>query len=448
MSDEYWDEDLDTKPWVEVLAWQRTQLASFVTRLAERSPFFADRLEGVQVSGDFDANEWAEIPYTTKDDLRAGQGGEASDNLLGFLQCVDNSEVVQVLASSGTTGRPVYFGLTDGDRAAWADSIANMFYTAGIRPSSVVALTTGMPLVAGGTPYADAVRRIGATLVWVGGQTMARTVSIVADLKVDTLIGTASFATFFAERCEAVTGRPASDLAIRTVIGGGEPGMGQEAIRSRIRDAWNAERVSEVMGLGDVMSGLWGECSEGNGMHFTASRNVYVELIDPESGELVDWTAGASGEAVYTPFTREASPTLRFRSRDHLQVMAVSCRCGRTAPVVRCVGRTDDMLIFKAMNVFPSAIRDIVMEGFASQIAGPLRVRKDRIDQVRFDDPIPLEVELPDGISPTDAGDLGWRMEEAVRERLRVRVAVELLERGAIPVGEYKNALTYVRERS
>jgi phenylacetate-coenzyme A ligase PaaK-like adenylate-forming protein len=445
VAEEYWDEELDTKPWEEVQAWQRTHLAGFVTRLAERSPFFADRLAGIDAAEIDSPSVWSRVPFTTKDDLRAGQQ-DLSGNMLGLLQCVDSSDIVQVLASSGTTGRPVFFGLTEQDRDAWADSIANMFYTAGVRRSSVVALTTGMPLVAGGMPYADAVRRIGATLLWVGGQTVARMVSIVADLKVDTLIGTASFATFFAERCESVTGRPASELAIRTVIGGGEPGLGQEAIRSGIRRDWNADRVSEVMGLGDVMSGMWGECAEGNGMHFTASRNVYVELIDPETGDIVPWSADASGEAVYTPFTREATPSLRFRSRDHLQVMTVDCPCGRTSPVVRCVGRTDDMVIFKAMNVFPSAIRDVVMEGFASQIAGPLRLRKEHRDQVRFDDPIPLEVELPEGTSASEVGDLGWRMEEAVRERLRVRVAVELLERGSIPIGEYKNALTYVRE--
>ncbi len=446
-SGEYWDQELETMPWEEVQAWQRTFFADFVARLAESSPFFADRLAGVDPTDVASPEVWGSIPFTTKDDLRAGQE-HTSGSMLGRLQCVEDFDIVQVLASSGTTGRPVFFGLTDHDREAWADSIATMFYAAGIRRSSVVALTTGMPLVAGGMPYADAVRRIGATLVWVGGQTIARMVSIVADLKVDTLIGTASFATFFAERCESVTGRPASELGIRTVIGGGEPGMGQEVIRSGIRQSWNADRVSEIMGLGDVMPGMWGECAEGNGMHFTASRNVYVELIDPETGEVVPWGADASGEAVYTPFTREATPSLRFRSRDHLQVMAVDCPCGRTSPVVRCVGRTDDMLIFKAMNVFPSAIRDVVMEGFASQIAGPLRVRKERGDQVRFDDPIPLEVELPEGTSPTEVGDLGWRMEEAVRERLRVRVAVELLERGSIPIGEYKNALTYVRERA
>jgi phenylacetate-CoA ligase/benzoylacetate-CoA ligase len=322
-----------------------------------------------------------------------------------------------------------------------------MFFTAGIRPESIVALTTGMPLVAGGMPYADAVRRIGATLVWVGGQTPARMATILDRLSVDTFIGTASYATFAASRFAEALGRPATETAMRTIIAGGEPGLGEPTIRTRLTKDWGATRISEVMGLGDVMPGLWAECPEGGGMHFTGSRHVLVELIDPASGALVPWAAGADGEAVYTPFTRQATPVVRFRSRDHLHVEADDCVCGRTSPRIRCIGRTDDMLIYKAMNVFPSAIREVVLENFASDVAGPMRIRKQHAAQVRFDDPLPLEVELsrPAG---TEADALRSRVEASIRERLRVRVAVELLHRGAIPVGEYKNALTYVAEES
>jgi phenylacetate-CoA ligase/benzoylacetate-CoA ligase len=323
-----------------------------------------------------------------------------------------------------------------------------MFFTAGIRPASRVALTTGMPLVAGGMPYADAIRHIGAMLVWVGGQTPARMATIVDRLGVDTFVGTASFATFAAHRFGEALGRPAAETAMRTIIAGGEPGLGDPTTRARLVDDWGAERISEVMGLGDVMPGLWAECREGGGMHFTGARNVFVELVDPGSGAGVPWEQGAEGEAVYTPFTREATPVLRFRSRDHLQVVAGTCPCGRTSPRIRCVGRTDDMLIYKAMNVFPSAIREVVLEGFARDVAGPMRIRKEHAAQVRFDDPLPLEVELARAGGCADADVLRRRIEESIRERLRVRVAVELLDRGSIPVGAYKNALTYVADES
>jgi phenylacetate-CoA ligase/benzoylacetate-CoA ligase len=445
MADEYFDPEVETRPWAELLAAQHAQLPGYLARLARVAPLFTERLTGLDLERAGAERVWAEVPFTTKEDLRAAQADVDPERPLGALQAVPTADVVQVLASSGTTGAPVFFGLTEADRQAWLQSIATMFFTTGVRRTSRVALTTGMPLVAGGMPFADAVRHIGATLVWVGGQTPARMATIFDRLGVDTFIGTASYATFAAQRLGEALGRPASRSAMRTIIAGGEPGLGEPTTRARLIDEWGAERVSEVMGLGDVMPGLWGECPEGGGMHFTGARNVLVELIDPATGALVDWEPGAHGEAVYTPFTRQATPVVRFRSRDHLHVEAVSCPCGRTSPRIRCVGRTDDMLIYKAMNVFPSAIREVVLTEFAEQVAGPMRIRKQTAAQVRFDDPLPLEVELarPAG---ADREALRTRIEESVRERLRVRVAVELLDRGAIPVGEYKNALTYVAE--
>lgn len=443
MQDDFYDVTIDTRPWPELQEWQLGKMPAFVASLAQRSPFYARTLEGVDFARLTNPEAWAAIPFTSKEDLRVAQQSAMSSSRLGDLQGVHDDDLVQVLGSSGTTGLPVYFGLTRNDRAAWAHSVADMWFTAGIRRGSTVALTTGMPMVAGGMPFADGIRELGANLVWLGGQTPQRMASTIDQLKVDVLIGTASFVTFFASRCEQLLGRPATTLSVRTVIGGGEPGTGQPEIRAQMKAAWGASRVSEIMGICDVMAGLWGECPAGHGMHFTGGANVFVELIDPETGARVPWQAGALGEAVYTTFTREATPVLRFRSRDHMHVVDTECTCGRASPVVRCVGRTDDMLIYKAMNVFPSAIRDVVLQASAPIPIGPLRVRKESTAQVRFDTPIPVEVEA--GSVPVPDG-LGKLIEDAVQERLRVRVAVEFLSPGSIKVGEYKNALTYVGE--
>src|SRR3954454_715015 len=363
MADEYFHADIETRPWPEVLAWQRDQLPGYLHE-ADAHPM----------------------------------------HLLGQLQAVPMADVVQVLASSGTTGTPVFFGLTESDRQAWLHSIATMFFTAGVRRTSRVALTTGMPLVAGGLPYADAVRHTGATLVWVGGQTPARMATILDRLGVDTFIGTASYATFAAARFGEALGRPAAGTAMRTIIAGGEPGLGEATIRDQLSREWGAQRISEIMGLGDVMPGLWAECPEGGGMHFTGGRHVLVELIDPADGSSVPWEDDAFGEAVYTPLTRQATPVVRFRSRDHLHVQAGRCPCGRTSPRIRCVGRTDDMLIYKAMNVFPSAIREVVLDEYAAHVAGPMRNRKEFAHQVRFDGPAPLRGGR--GRAPSDGGAL------------------------------------------
>src|SRR5699024_5902910 len=139
---------------------------------------------------------------------------------------------------------------------------------------------------------------------------------------------------------------------------------------------------SETMGLGDVVPGMWGECQCEGGMHFTAARGVFVELIDSETGRAVEWRKGATGELVYTTFDRQAMPVIRYRSRDHVQVLAEVCECGRTAPRIRCIGRTDDMLLYKGMNVFPNAIRDIALSAAAADITGMMRIRKQFDKQV------------------------------------------------------------------
>lgn len=443
-SRDYWYDD-ETDSWEDLHGRQLALLPDLVRRLKERSRLYTGALATVRPEDVGSLAALGDLPFTTKNDLRDGQA-EPSAAILGRQQCAPNDEIEQVISSSGTTGLPVYFGQTARDRAVWTDAIAAMFFTAGVRPASVAALSTGMPMVAGGLPYADGIRGTGAALVWFGGQPTPRMATTLERIPVDTLIATASFATFFSKKVEELTGRSARSLGVRTIVAGGEPGAGQPEVRSAIAESWGADRVSEVMGLGDVLSGMWAECEAGLGMHFTAYRSILAELIDPDTGEQIAWSEGASGELVYTTLTREATPVLRFRSRDHIVVTGMDCPCGRRTPRIRCVGRTDDMLIYKAMNVFPTAIRDVALGVSAGAIEETMRLRKERADQVRFDRPIPLELELKAPLERGEVDALSQRIESAVQERLRVRVAVEFKEPGTIEVGVYKNALTYVAD--
>jgi phenylacetate-coenzyme A ligase PaaK-like adenylate-forming protein len=204
--------------------------------------------------------------------------------------------------------------------------------------------------------------------------------------------------------------------------------------------------VHEVMGLGDVMSLLWAECEDEGGMHFCGQRSVLVELVDPDTGAVVPWRDGAEGEAVYTTFAREATPVLRYRSADHVVVTATACPCGRTAPRVRCVGRTDDMLIYKAMNVFPSAIRDVVLGRFPGSVEPYLRIWKDDPRQVRFDDPIAVHVEASRELPAERYPEVAAGIERELRVRLQVQTTVTLLEPGALPRTAYKTPLVHVRD--
>jgi phenylacetate-CoA ligase/benzoylacetate-CoA ligase len=181
-------------------------------------------------------------------------------------------------------------------------------------------------------------------------------------------------------------------------------------------------------------------------MHFNAQRHVAIELIDPDSGERLPWREGASGEIVYTTFTRQATPMLRYRSRDHALVTGTACPCGRTSPRIRCIGRTDDMLIYKGMNVFPTAIRDLVLQRFAGEVEPLMRIWKEYPGQVRFDEPIAVDVEATAGLEPARHAGLAQAIEAEVRSQLQVRVRVAVHGAGSLPRSVYKNALLAVRD--
>ena len=221
------------------------------------------------------------------------------------------------------------------------------------------------------------------------------------------------------------------------VLVAGEPGGG-EACRSAPswRRGWGA-RVTEAMGIGDVGPSLWGECEAQDGMHLGARGFVFPELIDPESGAAIELADGASGELVLTHLRHRAAPLLRFRTRDHVEVWMSACSCGRTGPRVRCIGRTDDMLIVRGVNVFPSALREVV-SGFAPKVSGNILVRP-AAPGVKQDPPLPVAVELAQDACEEDG------LADAIRARLRdvlvVQTSVELVPFGSLERSEYKSKL-------
>jgi phenylacetate-CoA ligase len=191
------------------------------------------------------------------------------------------------------------------------------------------------------------------------------------------------------------------------------------------------------MGIGDIGVSLWGECEAQDGMHLGARGIVHPELIDPSTAEAIAMEDGASGELVLTHLRHRAAPLLRFRTRDHVTVRMNPCPCGRTGPRVRCIGRTDDMLIVRGVNVFPSAVREVV-GGFAPDVSGHILVRP-AAPGVKQEPPLPVTVELARG-ARADAA-----LADAIREKLRaslvVSTRVELVPWGTLQRSEYKSKL-------
>lgn len=440
---EFWNPEFATMSWPRLQEYWLGKFNQLVEHATAASAFYRERLRDRGPARSFE--DLARFPVMTKGDIREAQLSSDRGNPLGGIQVASTDEIVQVISSSGTTGRPAYYGVTRDDVEMWREAMASYFFNAGIRRTDTIAHVTATAMFAGGEPYFNGLRHIGALTVWTGGFTTQKVLETIRNLHCNAVLATPSFHLFLAESCKQMLGIECRDLGVKKVLGGGEPGMGEESIRRRIQEAWGAESVREVMGLADVMPGMWSECEQEDGMHFTAQPYVMVELVDPDTGRHLPWEPGVRGEPVYTTLLRKATPLVRYASRDYVRVEGIGCSCGMTSPKMRCIGRVDDMLIYKAMNVFPSAIRDVVVTAFERELTGHIQVVKQHASQVRFDDPIPVDIEVR--AATRDAGTLKREIEERVRQALTVRISANLVPPGSIERSMYKSPLVRVAAR-
>jgi phenylacetate-CoA ligase len=420
---------VETRPWAEQLAIDDASYRTQVAYLLDRSAFYRDKLAGVGSVGGL--ADIAQLPLTDKRELRATC---TPDNPIGAHLCAKPPEIARIYSTSGTTGTPSYVPLTAGDLDNWVTASARSYAASGLAAGQRVVTTySAGPFVAGAA--LAAFERIGLCHVPVGTGNTERLVRAVELLGPEAVVLTPSYAAYVvewaAERDVDLRGS-----SVERVLVAGEPGGGEPAFRATLEDGWGA-RVTEAMGIGDIGVSLWGECEEQDGMHLGARGFVHAELVDPETGGALELADGATGELVLTHLQHRAAPLLRFRTGDHVEVRTSPCPCGRTGPRVRCLGRTDDMLIVRGVNVFPSAVREVV-SAFAPDVSGHILV-KPQAAGAKQDPPLPLSVEL----APGAAADA--ELADAIRDRLRsvlvVQTRVDLVPWGTLRRSEYKSKL-------
>jgi len=420
---------VEQRPWEEQLALDDASYHEQVAYLFDRSAFYREKLTAAGIASAEDAGGLAglrRLPLTEKDELRATRTPEQP---IGSHVCVDPSEFVRVYSTSGTTGTPSYIPLTASDLDNWVAGSARSYATSGIGPGDTVVTTYNAgPFVAGAA--LDAFARIGVCHVPLGTGSSDRLLLAIEQLQPTAAVLTPSYAAYLLELGDL------RDSSVRRVLVAGEPGGGEPAFRAKLEAGWGAT-VTEAMGIGDIGPSLFGECSEQDGMHLGARGFVHVELIDPETTESLPLEDGVSGELVLTHLRHRAAPLLRFRTRDHVVVRMGTCACGRTGPRIRCVGRTDDMLIVRGVNVFPSAVREVVSE-FAPAVSGNILVRPRSVG-VKQEPPVPVAVELAQ--NGGDDGSLAAAIRERLRSVLVVQMDVELVPWGTLQRSEYKSRL-------
>jgi phenylacetate-CoA ligase len=425
--------EVETRPWEEQLALDDAAYREQISYLLEHSRFYREKLAGREPGGLADI---ADLPLTEKDELRATS---TPADPIGAHLCAASAKLVRIYSTSGTTGTPSYVPLTAGDLENWVIASARSYAASGVAPGErIVSTYNAGPFVAGAA--LASFERIGLCHVPVGTGNTERLLLAIELLGPDALVLTPSYAAHLVEAA-ADRGTDLRASSVRRVLVAGEPGGGEPAFRSALEDGWGA-RVTEAMGIGDIGVSLWGECEEQDGMHLGARGFVHVELIDGSTGEPIELVDGAAGELVLTHLRHRAAPLLRFRTRDHVVVRTTPCACGRTGPRVRCLGRTDDMLIVRGVNVFPTAVREVV-SGFAPSVSGQVVVRP-RQPGVKQEPPLPVSVELARG-APVDPS-----LADAIREKLRsvlvVQTRVELVPWGSLRRSEYKSQLVEWRE--
>jgi phenylacetate-CoA ligase len=426
--------EVETLPWEEQRALDDAAYREQVAYLLERSAFYRDKLgaAGLREPGDAGGlDDIGRLPLTEKQELRATATPE---NPVGAHLCAPREEIVRIYSTSGTTGTPSYIPLTGSDVENWIMGSARSYAASGIEPGQRIVSTYNAGPFAAGAALAS-FERIGLCHIPVGTGNTERLMRAIELLRPEAAVLTPSYAAHLVEwAADRDMDLPGSSVA--RVLVAGEPGGGEPGFRRALEEGWGA-RVTEAMGIGDIGVSLWGECEEQDGMHLGARGIVHAELIDPSTGEAIAIEDGATGELVLTHLRHRAAPLLRFRTRDHVVVRTDPCPCGRTGPRVRCIGRTDDMLIVRGVNVFPSAVREVV-GGFAPEVSGHIVVRPGA-PGVKQEPPLPVTVELARGAEPDAA------LADAIRDRLRaslvVSTRVDLVPWGTLQRSEYKSKL-------
>ncbi len=428
------DPAAETLPWPNQGAADEPRYREQLRYLFARSAFYREKLAAAGFATPESVGGLAQIarlPFTEKDELRASR---TADNPIGAHLAAPPDQVVRIYSTSGTTGTPSYIPLTRIDLDDWIEISCRSYGAAGVTPGQKIVTTYGAgPFVAGVT--LDAFAALGLCHIPVGAGNIERLMAAVELLKPEIVALTPSYALHLAEWAVA-RGIDLAASSVGALLVAGEPGGGEPELRRRLEAAWGA-RVTEAMGIGDISVSLWGECPAQDGMHFSGRGLVHFELIDPASGAPLPLEDGAEGELVYTHLRRRAAPLLRFRSRDHVRLRLGACACGRTAPRVRCIGRSDDMLIVRGVNVFPSALREVVAS-FHPRVSGVIEIRP-KAAGVKQAPPLPVTVELAEGgaADPALAEDIA----RAIRERLMVGAEVTLVSWGSLPRSDYKSKL-------
>jgi phenylacetate-CoA ligase len=422
----YWNQSIETQSRQEIKKLQLKKLQQQVKHCYSNSAFYKKKFDQVNLKPDDikSLGDLAKIPFTIKSDLR--------DNYPYGMVAVPSEEIVEIHASSGTTGNPIVGAYTKSDMDMWSELMARSIYTTGARKTDVMHIAYGYGLFTGGLGFHYGAQKMGARIVPASGGMTQRQIKLMKDLDVTLLACTPSFAVYLAETMAQEGVNPRVDLKLNRGMFGAEPWS--DKIRERIEQVLGIQAY-DIYGLTELCGpGVSIECEAHDGLHVWEDQFI-VETIDPDTGEVL--AEGEEGELVFTTLTKTGMPMLRYRTRDISKIQTEKCVCGRThVRMTRVTGRSDDMLIIRGVNVFPSQVEYAVM--CFSELATQYLIVVDRPGAL---DTFVVKVELSEKASkdPTvDSKFLKAEIQKRIHIVTGISADVQIVNPGEIPRTEGK----------
>jgi len=405
---------------------QSERLRETVERVYFNVPYYRNKMQeaGLGPESINTIDDLSRLPFTTKHDLR--------DNYPFGLFAVPMSEIVRVHASSGTTGKPTVVGYTRNDIATWSEVMARTLTSAGANRNDFIQIAYGYGLFTGGLGLHYGGEKIGASVIPISGGNTVRQIQLMHDFGSTVLACTPSYALYLAEAIEE-SGIKRDDLKLRVGVFGAEPWT--ENMRREIEDKLRIKAI-DIYGLSEVIGpGVASECLVQEGLHINEDH-FFPEIIDPVSLQIL--SEGSTGELVFTTLTKEGLPLIRYRTRDLTRLTYDKCKCGRTmVRMEKCLGRSDDMLIIRGVNLFPSQVESVLLE--MSEIKPHYLLIVDRVNNL---DTLELKVEVDeafflDKISQLEA--LRQKLQMNLENSLGLNIKVTLVEPKMIERSEGKS---------
>lgn len=436
----YWDEETETMPREQLLDLQLSKARTQIKYNYENSLFYKNKFDSVGLEpGDIKTwDDFRKIPFMDKNEHRAAiqESNRRFGEPFSMLSCAPLEKIVRISATSGTTGVPTFYTHTKNDIKVINKLHARKYWRIGLRPHHTVLFAFGLSLFVGGQPVVQALSDYGFLVVPVGAEGRSQRILENANLtKPQVLFCTPSLAEYLIEQSEKILKKPIKELGIKYLMCAGEPGVGIPELKRYVENAYGA-RMFDMQGSGHPFQAISCPGDEYKGMHLVGEDYCISELIDSSTGKNIEITDGAIGELVLTYLDWEGTPFLRYRLGDRVQVFTEPCSCGWPGIRVKLLGRTDDMLIVKGVNLYPAAIKNALLE-FMPRVTGNFKIMLDQPGP-RVTPPLKLTIEHGSDIGTLELPALSKEIEQFMSSSLKINPEITFVPAGSLGRAEHK----------